>query len=128
MKKKMIIAASILAVGLGAAGATSALAAGDGGTADQMEIQALGSVKLSMVDAIKAAEAAQPGKTAETQFDLENGMPAYEITVIAADGTEHNLMVDANTGKVEKLATNEDKAGQDGDGHEDGEAEDGDNG
>tara|TARA_R110000787_G_scaffold183031_4_gene295089 strand:+ start:366 stop:527 length:162 start_codon:yes stop_codon:yes gene_type:complete len=52
MKKKMIIAASMLAVGLGAADATSALAAGDGGTADQMEIQALGSVKLSMVDAV----------------------------------------------------------------------------
>lgn len=128
MKKYMIIAVSVLAAGMGAAGVTSAIAANNGAAADQAEMQALGTVKLSMVDAIKAAETAQPGKTAEVQFDLENGAPAYEVTIIAADGTEHNMMVDANSGKVQMLAANEDGPDMNANDQDDGETEDGDNG
>ncbi|MEZ5800070.1 MAG: PepSY domain-containing protein [Nitratireductor sp.] len=67
------------------------------------------------------------GKVAEAQFDLEKGAPAYEISIIAADGTEHDFMVDANTGKVEKLAANEDQNGAEENG-ENGESEEGENG
>ena len=127
MKKHMIIAASVLAAGIGAAGITAASAANDGGAKDQAEMQALMGSKMSIIDAIKAAETAQSGKVAEAQFDLENGAPAYEISIIAADGTEHDFMVDANTGKVEKLAANEDQNGAEENG-ENGESEEGENG
>ena len=128
MKKHFLIAVSVLAAALGATGVTTAVAESRNGAADQAEMQALQRVKLSMIDVIKAAEAAQPGRTAEVQFDLENGSPAFEVTVFAADGTEHNMMVDANSGNVEKLAANEDKAGVDEDSRENGESRDGDNG
>ncbi|OYR17466.1 PepSY domain-containing protein [Brucella grignonensis] len=127
MKKLMIIAASVLVAGIGAAGVTAASAANDGGAKDKAEMQALMGSKISITDAIKAAETAQPGKVAEAQFDLEKGAPAYEISIIAADGTEHDFMVDANTGKVEKRAANEDQNGAEENGVN-GESEEGENG
>lgn len=126
----MIIAASVLAAGIGAAGVNAASAANDGGAKDQAEMQALTGSKISITDAINAVEKAQPGKVAEAQFDLEKGAAAYEISIIAADGTEHDFMVDANTGKVEKLAANEDQNGteENGENGENGESEEGENG
>ncbi len=77
MKKLMIIAASVLVAGIGAAGVTAASAANDGGAKDKAEMQALMGSKISITDAIKAAETAQPGKVAEAQFDLEK---AHRLT------------------------------------------------
>jgi len=128
MKKNMIIAAAVVAAGLGATGITGALAASQNGSKDTAEMQALMSAKLSVADAINAAEAAQPGKVAEVQFDLEKGVPSFEVSILAADGTEHDFMVDANTGKIQKLAANEDQNGEDQDGDENGENDEGDNG
>ncbi len=126
MKKHLIIAATVLASTLGVTGVTVATAASEGNNADKAEKQALMSATLSAQDAIKAVEAAQPGKIAGLQFNLEKDAPSYEVTVVAADGIEHDFMVDASSGTVSKIAANEHQNGDQGDnenGSENGESD-----
>lgn len=120
MTRTLAIAAAIATAGIGAGGATIALASNQS-SSDAMEMQALADAKLSAADAMSAALAEQPGKVAELQFNLEKDVPNYEISILAPDGVEHDFMVDAGTGKVTKIAANEDKSG-------DGEDEDGEDG
>lgn len=115
MKKQMIVAAALVASGLGIASFGMASAASDSSAADTKEMQALSTAKLSAMDAIKAVEAQQPGKVAEVEFDIEKGVASFEINILAADGIEHDFMVDANSGTVTKIAANEDQNGDDGD-------------
>ncbi|WP_346900501.1 PepSY domain-containing protein [uncultured Roseibium sp.] len=116
--RKLALAAALVSAGMGAGGATIALASGHSNS-DAQEMQALADAKLSAADAMSAAQTAQPGKVAELQFNLEKDVPNYEITILAPDGIEHNFMVDAGNGNVTKIAANEDKSGDDDD--EDGE-------
>lgn len=122
MKKQMMIATAVLTAGIGAAGITTAIAGNGNEGSDTAEIQALLATKYSASDAIKAAEAVQAGKVAEVQFETEKGAPAYEISIVSADGVEHGFMVDANSGSVTKRADNGDQSGEDREnGHEDNE-------
>ncbi|MBD1548980.1 PepSY domain-containing protein [Roseibium aggregatum] len=118
--RKLALAAALVSAGTGAGGATIALAS-DSSNADAMEMQALADAKLSAADAMSATLAEQPGKVSELQFNLEKDVPNYEISILAPDGVEHDFLVDAGTGKVTKIAANEDKSG-------DGENEDGEDG
>jgi len=120
MTRTLAIAAAIATAGIGAGGATIALASNQSNS-DAMEMQALADAKLSAADAMSAALAEQPGKVSELQFNLEKDVPNYEISILATDGVEHDFMGDAGTGKVTKIAANEDKSG-------DGENEDGEDG
>lgn len=124
MKKNMIIAAALVIAGLGATSITGALAASDNGGNDTAEMQGLMSAKLTAADAMKAAEATQPGKVSEVQFDLEKGVASYQVSILASDGTEHGFMVDATSGSVTKIAANED--GQHG-GDNDSDGDNGEN-
>ena len=108
MNKTVFLTAALAVAGIGVAGAGVA-SASDGSKNDAIEMQALTDAKLSAVQAIDAAQATQPGKVAELQFNLEKNVPNYEITVLAADGVEHNFMVDATSGKVTVIAANEDR-------------------
>ena len=120
MTKTLAIAAALVTASLGAGGATIALASNQS-SSDALEMQALVEAKLSAGDAMSAAFSEQPGKVSELQFNLEKDVPNYEISILAPDGVEHDFMVDATTGKVTKIAANEDKSG-------DGEEEDGEDG
>lgn len=122
MKKNMIIAAAIMASGMGVAGLGVANAATENNAAHAAETQGLMSAKLTATDAIKAVEAQQPGKVGEVQFNMENGAAAYEVSVIAPDGTEHQFAVDAAKGTVTKIAANEDQNGDEADGENGDEA------
>lgn len=122
MKKHKIIAAAVLAAGIGAAGASAAIAANDDSSSDASEFQALMAARLTVLDAVKAAETTQPGKVSEVQFDLEKGAPSFEVSIVSPDGTEHGFTVDANTGKVERVAADEDHGNENGE-HEEGESQ-----
>ena len=57
---------------------------------------------VSMVDAIKTAEQAKPGKTVEVNMGKDDGRVVYKIEII--DGkTTHKVYVDAMTGKIHEI-------------------------
>ncbi|MFP1632674.1 PepSY domain-containing protein [Zhengella sp. ZM62] len=128
MIKKTSLLATVITASLGAGAATYSLANDNTAGADKQEMQALASATLSAGDAIKAALAQTPGKVSELQFNLENGVANYEISILGQDGAEHDVAVDATTGKVAAIAANEDENGAmdetDDGGQEDGEADD----
>lgn len=54
---------------------------------------------VSMVDAIKTAEEARPGKTVEANMGKDDGRVVYKIEIVDEKKT-HHVYVDAMTGKV----------------------------
>ena len=57
---------------------------------------------VSMVEAIKTAEHAKPGKTVEANIGKDDGRVVYKIEVV--DGkTTHKVYVDATTGKIHEM-------------------------
>lgn len=100
MHKKPIIIAALVASAVASSG--YAFAGTDSQAADQAEMQAALTAKVSMMQAIQAAESQSGGKAMEAVFSDENGKPGYEVTIVAKDGAEHNLVVDASTGSVAK--------------------------
>ena len=68
---------------------------------DKAEMQAALSARVSLAEALKAAQAQiDGGKATEAVFSDENGTPGFEVTLVAPDGNEHNLFVDAATGNA----------------------------
>ena len=54
---------------------------------------------VSMIDAIKTAEQAKPGKTVEVDMGKDDGRVVYKIEIVDGKNT-HKVYVDAVTGKV----------------------------
>lgn len=54
---------------------------------------------VSMVDAIKTAEQAKPGKTVEVNMGRDDGRVVYKIEIVDGKNT-HKVYVDAVTGKI----------------------------
>ena len=54
---------------------------------------------VSMVDAIKTAEQAKPGKTVEVDMGKDDGRVVYKMEIIDGQNT-HKVYVDAMTGKI----------------------------
>jgi uncharacterized membrane protein YkoI len=57
---------------------------------------------VSMVDAIKTAEQARPGKTVEVNMGKDDGRVVYKIEIVDGKNT-HKVYVDAMTGKVHEI-------------------------
>jgi uncharacterized membrane protein YkoI len=57
---------------------------------------------VSMVEAIKTAEQARPGKPVEVNMGKDDGRVVYKIEIIDGKNT-HKLYVDAMTGKVHEI-------------------------
>lgn len=55
---------------------------------------------VSLQDAIGAALAKVPGKAVEAELDSEKGFLVYEVKVIAADNTRHEITVDAGNQSI----------------------------
>lgn len=89
--------ASLLLAASVAVAATSAYSAGNEQGA---EAAALGTVKLSITDAIAAVTAKNTGQVVEAMLSANGAMAVYEVTTLMADGTETSYTVDAQTGDV----------------------------
>lgn len=67
--------------------------------ADRGDIRALEGAKVSLVDAIKAAEKHQGGRAYEASIDDDSFQPAYEVGVIK-DGRVYDVRINATDGSV----------------------------
>ena len=98
----------VLAAGIAIAGAGAALA-GDSEISPQKEIDAIFGAKISISQAIAAAEQATGGKAYSARIDNVNGAVAYEVKT-AKSGALDMVSVDINAGKVVKVTPIDAKA------------------
>ena len=101
---KSILGSAILALGLSGA----ALAANS--ASDQSEMNAFSQAKVGASDAVKSVESKSRGKVVELTLMGQAGKPAYQISVMQADGTETTFLVDAITGAVSETTDVQDMA------------------
>lgn len=66
------------------------------------EYRAAQAAKVTLTQAIEAAESKGQGRAVEVDFEVENNIPQYEVKVLGADGKLVEHHVDANTGQVIK--------------------------
>lgn len=59
-------------------------------------------VTVSMIDAIKTAEQAKPGKAVEVNMGKDDGRVVYKIEIVDGKNT-HKVYVDAMTGQVHEI-------------------------
>jgi uncharacterized membrane protein YkoI len=96
----------VLAAGMAIAGAALA---GDTEISPQKEIDAIFGAKISISQAIAAAEQATGGKAYSARIDNMNGVVAYEVKT-AKTGVLEMVSVDINAGKVVKVTPIDAKA------------------
>ena len=124
----LVLIASLTAGGIGTALAqSSGTPAAPAEQSDAMELAALQGAKVSLADAIAIAEKEGGGKAVDAGFEDENGSYAYEVEVLGANG-EQTVLVDANSGKVTKVAQNADDNQDQDEGDEGAEDEASENG
>lgn len=130
MKKSVLVAATAIASLISVASIGAAVADNHTANNDAAEIQAMMGAKLSASEAAIAAEASVGGRAINVGLEDASGQLFYEVTLIAADGTEIEVTVDAMSGAVAKVAATEDANGgeQAGDQNENGDAENGEGG
>ncbi len=87
-----IIPYTVFAVLLVTAFATNALA-------DSQDIKAAAQAKISLVQAIEAAEKHQGGKAIDASIDDDSFSPTYEVSVVK-DAKLYDVRVDAVSGSV----------------------------
>ena len=93
MKKEIITVGLTLVLGATVAPAW-ALFESDRALSEQASVR--------MVDAIKTAEQARPGKTVEVDMGKDDGRVVYKIEIVDGQNT-HKVYVDAVTGKVHEI-------------------------
>lgn len=76
----------------------------ESGESQVNETQALMNAKISIADAIRAAEIESKGKAVDSGLNDENGAVSYQVEVLMPDGKRTDVFVDLNTGKVLKMA------------------------
>ena len=75
--------------------------AGESKDKEAKELKLFSEAKISLTDAIKAAEHKVGGKAMEAELDDESNTVQFEIEVLK-DGKIHEVLVDGITGKIVK--------------------------
>ena len=76
--------------------------------------------KITEEQATKTALEKVPGTVNEVELEDENGTIVYGIEVVSTDGTQQDVKVDAQTGKVVKVEADDDENGEENDEAENG--------
>lgn len=113
MKRNIMIPALIMAAGLATAGGF-ALARQDRGND---AVTDLAKAKISLSQAVTAAEAQAGGKATRAELEGERGALVFEVEVVTADSKVFDVKVDAADGKV--LSSKQDQADRGGKDEED---------
>jgi uncharacterized membrane protein YkoI len=67
---------------------------------DAEEIKLFREAKITLSEAIAAAEKHQPGKAVEAGLDDDSFTPTYEVNILTQDSRAYDVRVDAVSGKV----------------------------
>jgi uncharacterized membrane protein YkoI len=97
------ILTATLAMVIMAGTAVNMAQAGESKEKEAKELQLFSQAKISLSDAIKAAEHKTGGKAMEAELDDESSTIQFEIEILK-DGKVHEVMVDGKTGKVLKVS------------------------
>ena len=97
MNLKFTIAALIMAAGVATAGG---LAYAMSSSADNDAIADLAKAKITLTQAVGAAEAHATGKATKAELEGERGSLIYQVEVVTADNKVFDIKVDAVDGKV----------------------------
>jgi len=77
--------------------------AGESKEKEANELKLFSQARISLTEAIKAAEQETGGKAMEAEVDDESNTVQFEIEILK-DGKIHEVMVDGKTGKVLKVS------------------------
>ncbi|MFF2652977.1 PepSY domain-containing protein [Streptomyces sp. NPDC058045] len=117
--------------GRGGAQKTAGATAGTGGedhgdhddAGDAGDAALLKSAKVDIKQAVDTATKSVPGTATSADLDDEHGKAVWEVEVTDTKGTEHEVTVDATTGKVTEAGPDDSHEGHDShdshDGHDD---------
>jgi uncharacterized membrane protein YkoI len=97
------ILTATLAMVIMAGTAVNMAQAGESKEKEAKELQLFSQAKITLTDAIKAAEHKTGGKAMEAEVDDESSTIQFEVEVLK-DGKVHEVMVDGITGKVLKVS------------------------
>lgn len=113
MMNKPIFLRAALVAGLAATGVVGAhaedgKARGDNTQSEAAERTAIEGAKITLADAVAAAEKEAGGKASSVEFEHETASAGYEIEVFGAAG-EQKIFVDAQSGQARKIARTDDE-------------------
>ena len=97
MNLKFTISAVLVAAGVAAAGC---LAYALSSSNENDDIVDLSKAKITLTQAVGAAEAHATGKATKAELEGEQGTLVYQVEVVTADNKVFNIEVDASDGKV----------------------------
>jgi uncharacterized membrane protein YkoI len=95
---------AVLATGAGVAYAS--------GANENDALADLAKARVTLVQAVGTAEKHVGGRATQAELETEKGQTAYEVEVVAANRTVHDVKIDAVSGKV--LSSTIDKADAEG--------------
>lgn len=97
---------AILALSLVTSTAVSVAQAGESKEKETQELKLFSQAKISLTDAIKAAEQKTGGKALEAVLNDESKTVQFEIEILK-DSKLHDVIVDGKTGNVLKVSLND---------------------
>lgn len=102
LRNKLLTAMMAGTIAAGAVGGSVAAYAKDGDKPTD-EVAVMAAAKISMAQAIAAAEQQLGGKAVGTGIEDQDGSVYFEVEVLK-DGTRHKVLIDPQSGKVVKTA------------------------
>lgn len=97
MKSKIIVPALLMAAGIATAGG---LAYAKSAAAENDAVADLAKAKITLVQAVSAAEAQAGGKATKAELEGERGVLVFDVEVVTPDNKVFDVKVDAADGKV----------------------------
>lgn len=94
---------AILVITMLTGSAVSVAQAGESKEKEAKELLLFSQAKITLTEAIKAAEQKTGGKAIEAEIDDESNKVQFEIEILK-DGKIHEVIVDGKTGKVLKVS------------------------
>ena len=105
MNRKIAIPALIMAAGIATAGGLALAKTSD---AENDAVADLATAKITLTQAVGAAEAQSGGKATKAELEGERGVIVYQVEIVTPDNKVFDVKVDAADGKV--LSSKQDQA------------------
>ena len=104
-----IILTTLFAMALTAGAVTNVAQAGESKEKEAKELQLFSKAKISLIEAIKAAEHKTGGKALEAELDDGSNTVQFEIEILK-DGKIYEVLVDGTTGNILKVSLDDESS------------------